>query len=88
MARGITSDAETRRKARQKWPVVARALSRDAADDDVSDVTTPAERIAMMWELALEAWHLAGRQVPDYDRAHTPCRVFRSGERPPDDDAG
>jgi len=77
------SDAESRREGRAGWPVVVRRLADD--DDDVSDVTTAAERIAMMWPLAEEAWHLAGRAIPDYDRASTPCRVFRLGERRPDD---
>jgi hypothetical protein len=76
-------DAESRRQARAAWPVVVRRL--DASDDDISDVTTPAERIAMMWPLAQEAWHLAGRPIPTYDRAHTPSRAFRGGELRPDD---
>lgn len=77
------SEAENRRKARESWPVVVRQLDENA--DDISDVTTAAERIAMMWPLALEAWRLAGRPIPDYDRAHAPCRVFRPGEPRPDD---
>jgi hypothetical protein len=43
------------------------------------------ERIAMMGPLAKEAWRLAGRPIPTYDRAHTPSRVFRAGEPRPDD---
>jgi len=35
-----------------------RQLHEDA--DDISDVTTAAERIGMMWPLAQEAWRLAG----------------------------
>jgi hypothetical protein len=76
-------DAQSRRQARASWPVVVRRL--DACDDDISDVTTPAERIAMMWPLAEEAWRLAGRPIPTYDRAHTPSRAFRTGEPRPDD---
>jgi hypothetical protein len=83
MRKRDASEAEARRKAREKWPVVVLHLNEDS--DDISDVTTPAERIAMMWPLALEAWRLAGRPIPDYDRAHTPCRVFRPGEPRPDD---
>jgi hypothetical protein len=30
-----------------------------------------------MWELAVEAWTLAGREVPDYDRRLAPGRVTR-----------
>jgi hypothetical protein len=78
-----TPDAQSRRQARAAWPVVVRRL--DASDDDISDATTPAERIAMMWPLAQEAWHLAGRPIPTYNRAQTPARVFRAGEPRPDD---
>jgi hypothetical protein len=83
MSRPDPSDAEHRRQARADWRVVVRRL--DECDDDISDVTTAAERIAMMWPLAEEAWRLAGRPIPDYDRAHTPCRAFRRGESCPDD---
>ncbi len=76
-------DAENRRKARAAWPISVHRL--DENTEDISDVTTPAERIAMMWPLAQEAWRLAGRPIPEYDRAHTPCRAFRPGEPRPDD---
>jgi len=86
MSKSDESDAEARRRARAAWPVVVHRLDEcDPADDDISDVTTASERIAMMWPLAEEAWRLAGRPIPTYDRAHTPSRVFRHGERPPDD---
>ncbi|GIW52050.1 MAG: hypothetical protein KatS3mg081_1405 [Gemmatimonadales bacterium] len=42
---------------------------------DLSGVTTPEQRLAMMWELALEAWELAGQALPTYDRASIPVRV-------------
>ena len=83
VSRPDPSDAEHRRQARAGWPVAVRRL--DECDDDISDVTTAAERIAMMWPLAEEAWCLAGRPIPSYDRAHTPCRAFRRGESCPDD---
>jgi hypothetical protein len=77
-------DAVSRRQARAAWPVVVRRL--DAADDDdIFEVTPPAERIAMMWPLAEEAWRLAGRPIPTYDRARTPSRLFRGGELRSDD---
>lgn len=83
MGKPDASDAEARRLARTGWPVAVRRL--DQSDDDVSDITTAAERIAMMWPLAQESWRVAGRPIPNYDRAHTPCRVFRPGEPRPDD---
>lgn len=81
-------DAQARRRARAAWPVVVRRLD-DASDDDLSAVTDPAQRIRMMWPLAVEAWRLAGRPLPSYTRANTPSRVFRAGEpRPGDDESG
>ncbi len=77
------AEAKNRRQARAGWPIVVRRL--DEADEDISDVTTATERIAMMWPLAQEAWRLAGRAIPTYDRAHTPTRVFRPGETRPND---
>jgi len=52
----------------------------------LSEVTTAAERVAMMAELAEAAWRLAGRPLPSYDRRHIPSRVFRPGSARPDDD--
>jgi hypothetical protein len=81
------SDAEVeRRAARATWPIACFALGDERADD-ITAVTTPAERIAMMWELAETAWKLAGRPLPTYDRSSMPARVFRPGSpRPADDD--
>ena len=76
------SDAETRRRARAGWRIAVRPLAAD--DDDLSGETTAAQRIAMMWPLAVEAWRLAGRPLPAYSRTNIPSRVFRDG--PPDDD--
>jgi hypothetical protein len=80
-------DPEARRRAaRRTWPIARFALGDESADD-VRVVTTPEQRVAMMWELAESAWALAGRPLPTYDRQHIPARVFRPGEpRPSDDD--
>ena len=37
---------------------------------------TAEERIEMMWPLALEAWSLSGRLVPDYERKDAPVHRF------------
>ncbi len=81
-------DPETRRReARGTWPIACFVLGDESAND-TSAVTTPEERVAMMWELAETAWALAGRPLPTYDRQRIPARVFRAGEpRPSDDDA-
>jgi hypothetical protein len=65
--------------------VVRHALDEDPGDD-LSEVTTPTERIAMMRALAEEAWQAAGRALPSYDRSEIPARLFRPGETRPDDD--
>jgi hypothetical protein len=83
MAKTDAAHRQARRQARAEWPIVVRRL--DQTSDDVSGVTTATERIAMMWPLAQEAWRLAGRQIPTYDRSHTISRVFRPGEPRPDD---
>jgi hypothetical protein len=85
MSRTDASDAETRRLARAKWPIVVRSLG-DTTDDDLSAVTDAAERIRMMWPLAVEAWQLAGLALPSYTRSNMPSRVFRAGDPRPDDD--
>ena len=40
----------------------------------------------MMQALAEEAWKIAGRPLPTYDRRTIPARLFRPGEERPDDD--
>ena len=55
--------------------------------DDLSASTSVAERLAMMWPLAVEAWTLSGRSLPDYDRKNMPGQLYRSGDVPPDDSA-
>ena len=60
---------------RESWPVRKYRLGEEPSDD-LSDTTTPEERLAMMWSLALEAWMLTGKPLPDYDRAATPIRRF------------
>ena len=86
MAEDPSEAAAQRRAARAAWPIARFALGDESADD-ISDVTTAAERIAMVWPLAETAWNLAGRPLPTYDRKNIPSRVFRPGERPPPDDA-
>lgn len=45
--------------------------------EDLSASTSPQERLAMMWPLALEAWAVAGWPIPDYTRRDMPVRVER-----------
>ncbi len=76
---------EQRRAERAAWPVPV-VRPGDESSDDLSAVTTPVERIAMMWPLAESAWKLAGRVLPTYDRQSLPARLFRPGAPRLDDD--
>jgi hypothetical protein len=53
---------------RRTWPVRAYALGAEPSDD-LSGRTTAAQRLAMMWPLAVEAWELTGRPFPQYVRS-------------------
>ena len=63
---------------RSGWSVRRYVLGREPGDD-LSASTTPEERLAMMWPLALEAWTLTGSGVPEYDRREAIVRVLRRG---------
>jgi hypothetical protein len=69
---------------RGAWPIRRYRLGEEPPDD-LSEVTTPAQRLAMMWPLAREGWLLSGRPLPAYSRANMPSRMFRGGERPDDE---
>ena len=64
--------------SRASWPVRRFRLG-DEPGDDISAFTTAEERLAMMETLALEAWALAGRPLPDYRRGDCPVRVVALG---------
>lgn len=74
-----------RARAGSHWPVRKFKLGEEPSAD-LSDMTTAAERLAMMSPLALQAWALARRPLPTYDRSKIPIRMYRNGEIPPDDD--
>lgn len=69
--------AEERRAARGSWPVKSFRLGEEPGDD-LSERTTPEERIAVMWRLAIDAWISAGRRLPTYSRDRMPGRVIRA----------
>ncbi len=72
-------DAEARAKARAKWPVRRHALGEEPPDD-LRDSTTAEERLAMVWQLTVEAWSLTGRPLPDLPRSEWPVRIRRLGD--------
>lgn len=59
---------------RRSWPVRVFTLGGEPGDD-LSEVTTAEQRLAMVWPLTLEAWALAGRPLPSYARHETPISV-------------
>ena len=76
----MTSAEEARRQraaARRSWPLRGYRLGSEPGDN-LTAVTTPEQRLAMMWELALQAWHLSGRELPTYSRHEIPGKLIRS----------
>jgi hypothetical protein len=75
----MTSDDQAERKRqRSTWPVKRVELGQES--DDLSGETSAADRIAMMWPLALEAWRLAGLPLPEYERKDVPGRLVRGAQ--------
>jgi hypothetical protein len=46
--------------------------------DDLSAITTPDERVAMVWELTARMWEFGGAPEPTYTRATIPVTVHRA----------
>ncbi|MCI0652327.1 MAG: hypothetical protein L0Z55_10635 [Planctomycetes bacterium] len=67
-----------RAHARASWTVRKFRLGAEPSDD-LSASTTAEQRLAMMWELTLEAWALAGLPIPAYPRASAPVRLVDLG---------
>ena len=75
----MSSDEQTRAEraaARADWPIRRYALGEEPTEN-LSATTTPEERLGMMWELALQAWSLTGKPLPEYERHEIPGRVTR-----------
>ena len=60
---------------RASWPIRVFKLG-DEPEDDLSSTTTPQERLAMMWSLAMEVWSLSGKQLPSYSRKEIPINYL------------
>jgi hypothetical protein len=63
---------------RRRWPVRVYRLGAEP-DDNLAASTTAEQRLAMMWPLAVEAFVVAGREVPSYARCDAPVAVRRLG---------
>ena len=70
------TQAERARK-RRSWPIRKFRLGQEP-DGDLSGTTTPEQRLGMMWALAVDAWRLSGREIPDYRRKDTPGEIMRA----------
>lgn len=71
---------KARAAARKDWPIRVYRLGEEP-DDDLSATTTAAERVAMVWQLTLDAWASSGQPIPDYPREETPTRLIRRKSR-------
>ena len=67
-------DSERRRRAeeRRRTIVIRRAELHDRGPDP--DPIRGAEAVSLVTRLTRESWAMAGREIPTYDRAHTPYR--------------
>lgn len=75
----MSKDAGSRAAARRSWPIRRFQLGEEPIDD-LSGITTVAERVAMVWKLTQDSWASAGLKIPDYARHEMPIRVIG---RPP-----
>lgn len=67
-----------RRRDRREWPIRRYDLGHEPSDD-LRPETSASERLAMVWPLTVASWALAGREIPDYERADTPGTLLHSG---------
>jgi hypothetical protein len=61
---------------RSTWPVRKYRLGEEPSAD-LSETTTPEQRLEMVWTLTMDAWSLTGRSLPDYPRHAAPVRCLR-----------
>ena len=69
-------ERDDRRRARAGLPIRIHPL-REAPPDNLRAYTTDAERWNMVVDLTLQAWDIAGLELPDYTRSSAPIRVRR-----------
>lgn len=74
-----TVEPSARQDSRATWPIRKFRLGEEPAAD-LRASTTAEERLMMMWTLACDAWAVAGRPIPDYERGNAPIRVVRRAE--------
>lgn len=62
--------------ARPLWPVRVYRLGEEPGDD-LTALSTPEQRIAIVAVLSRRMWELTGRPMPSYARGAMPGRVLR-----------
>ncbi len=60
-----------------RWPLRILRLEDDVRDD-LSGITTPEQRIEMVWDLSARMWELTGRPFPSYARHDMPGLIIRA----------
>ena len=61
---------------RERGPVEIYRLG-DEPGDDLTETTTPEERLAMLWSLSARMWELTGQPLPHRNRSELPVRMIR-----------
>lgn len=77
-------DAEARAqraRARAGWTVTRTSLAQPP-DDDLSALSI-SERMALVWQLTLDAWAMTGQEIPAYERSRMPGKLVRRGKPDP-----
>jgi hypothetical protein len=73
--------SEDRRALRSQWPVrVAPVAELEREEQDLSAVTTVAERFAIMWQIAQDVWAFRGEPVSESQLSRHPGRLIRRGD--------
>ena len=71
-------EREKRASQRAKWPGRKMTLE-EAAQQEPAGPVPPAQLFQVMWQLAVDAWTLSGREIPTYSREDAPGKVIRRG---------
>ena len=76
-AEPMDADEARRQRAAARSSVSIRRVSlADESSPDVSHLDR-SERIALVWQVTLDAWASSGRSIPDYARADAPGKMIR-----------
>ena len=65
-----------RRANAARWPLRVYAIAAEPLRDPL-DRSTVDERVAAVWPLTREAWAVAGKEIPSYQRSTAPGSVQR-----------